>query len=43
YNFAKKHNVEMPLVIATYRILYEAADPRDIVKELMSRQLKNEN
>ncbi|ABK89300.1 NAD(P)-dependent glycerol-3-phosphate dehydrogenase [Francisella tularensis subsp. novicida] len=43
YNLAKKHNVEMPLVFATYRILYEAADPRDIVKELMTRQLKNEN
>ncbi|MDE4949143.1 NAD(P)-dependent glycerol-3-phosphate dehydrogenase, partial [Francisella tularensis subsp. holarctica] len=32
YNFAKKHNFEMPIVFATYRILYEAADHIDIVK-----------
>ncbi|GAB4221735.1 MAG: NAD(P)H-dependent glycerol-3-phosphate dehydrogenase [Francisella sp.] len=43
YNLAKKYNVEMPLVFATYRILYENENPRDIVTELMTRQLKSEN
>lgn len=43
YNLAKKYNVDMPLVFATYRVLYELEEPKDIVKELMSRQLKDEN
>ena len=43
YKLARKHDVDMPLVFATYRVLYEAVDPKDMVKELMTRQLKNEN
>ncbi|QIV95732.1 NAD(P)-dependent glycerol-3-phosphate dehydrogenase [Allofrancisella inopinata] len=43
YNLAKKHNVDMPLVFATYRVLYESAEPKNIVKQLMQRELKDEN
>lgn len=43
YKLAKKHDVDMPLVFATYKVLYESVNPKDMVKELMTRQLKNEN
>lgn len=42
YKLAKKYGVDMPLVFATYRVLYEGVDPRDMVKELMQRDLKSE-
>jgi len=42
YKLATKHNVDMPLVFATYRMLYEGVDARDIVKQLMQRELKSE-
>ena len=43
YKLAMKHNVDMPLVFATYRMLYEGVDARDIVKQLMQRELKSES
>ncbi|MEY8715156.1 NAD(P)H-dependent glycerol-3-phosphate dehydrogenase [Francisella philomiragia] len=43
YELAQKHGVDMPLVFATYRVLYENVDPKDMVRQLMNRQLKNEN
>lgn len=43
YKLAQKHGVDMPLVFATYRVLYENVDPKDMVRQLMTRQLKNEN
>lgn len=43
YKLAKKYDVDMPLVFAAYKVLYESVEPKDIVKELMTRQLKNEN
>ncbi|GMN89502.1 NAD(P)H-dependent glycerol-3-phosphate dehydrogenase [Francisella sciaenopsi] len=43
YKLAQKHGVDMPLVFATYRVLYENVDPKDMVRQLMNRQLKNEN
>ncbi len=43
YKLAQKHRVDMPLVFATYRVLYENVNPKDMVIQLMNRQLKNEN
>ncbi|MBY7734010.1 NAD(P)H-dependent glycerol-3-phosphate dehydrogenase [Francisella philomiragia] len=43
YKLAQKHGVDMPLVFATYRVLYENVNPKDMVIQLMNRQLKNEN
>jgi glycerol-3-phosphate dehydrogenase (NAD(P)+) len=39
---AKKYSVEMPVVEEVYRILYEGKDPRQAVKDLMGRELKDE-
>lgn len=40
---ADRHGVEMPLVSAVYRILYDGAPPSAMVEELLSRQLKAES
>ncbi|MBM4294399.1 MAG: NAD(P)-dependent glycerol-3-phosphate dehydrogenase, partial [Deltaproteobacteria bacterium] len=37
---ARRLGVEMPLVDAVYRILYEDLAPRDAIKRLMTRELK---
>jgi glycerol-3-phosphate dehydrogenase (NAD(P)+) len=42
YKLAQKHNIDMPLVFATYRVLYEGVDAKDMVKQLMQRELKSE-
>ncbi len=42
YNLAKNLNVEVPIVDAVYSVLYENIPPREAVKKLMSRTLKNE-
>ncbi len=39
---AKKYDVEMPVVEEVYRILYENKDPKQAVKDLMNRELKEE-
>ena len=39
---AQRLAVDMPLVEAVYRILYEDLSPRDTVKKLMTRELKDE-
>ncbi len=39
---ARKHGVEMPVVEEVYRILYEGKDPRQALKDLMGRELKQE-
>ena len=38
----KKHNVELPICEAVYRVLYENADPRATIEGLFTRALKNE-
>jgi glycerol-3-phosphate dehydrogenase (NAD(P)+) len=39
---AQRLGVEMPLVEAVYKILYEDLTPREAIKKLMSRELKDE-
>ena len=42
YALAKRHNVEMPIATAVYQVLYENRSPQEMVRELMSRELKSE-
>jgi len=39
---AQRLGVEMPIVDAVYRILYEGLAPREAIKKLMTRELKDE-
>ena len=41
-DLGKKHGVELPICSAVYRILYEGADCRAVLMDLMTRELKNE-
>lgn len=42
YHLARRLGVEMPLVEAVYQILYEGLTPKEAIKKLMSRELKDE-
>ena len=42
YKLSEKHGIEMPIVSAAYRVLFENADPRKAVEELMTRDKKSE-
>ena len=42
YQLARKKEVEMPIATQVYQILYEGKDPKEAVRELMSRELKIE-
>ncbi|SPD73509.1 Glycerol-3-phosphate dehydrogenase (NAD(P)+) [uncultured Desulfobacterium sp.] len=42
YELAKKMGVDMPITTQVYQILYEGKNPKEAVKELMSRGLKAE-
>ncbi len=42
YLLAARLGVEMPLVTATYKILYEGLAPKEAIKKLMARELKDE-
>ena len=42
YKLAQKHGVEMPIVSAAYRVLFEGADPKKEVLSLMTRDKKSE-
>jgi glycerol-3-phosphate dehydrogenase (NAD(P)+) len=39
---AQRVGVEMPITAEVYRIIYEGKDPREAVRDLMTRQLKGE-
>jgi len=41
-DLARKYNVDMPVVDESYLILYEGKDPKRAVKDLMTRELKEE-
>ena len=42
YALAKKYNVDMPIVDAVYKVLYEDLDAKEAVKMLMTRDKKEE-
>jgi glycerol-3-phosphate dehydrogenase (NAD(P)+) len=42
YRLAKELNVEMPIVNAVYKIVHEKQSPQDVMKELLSRPVKEE-
>ena len=42
HNLGKSYGVELPICEAVYRILYENANPREALKTLFSRSLRNE-
>jgi glycerol-3-phosphate dehydrogenase (NAD(P)+) len=42
YLLAARLGVEMPLVTAIYKILYEGLGPKEAIKKLMTRELKDE-
>ena len=42
HKLSKKYNIEMPIVSAAYRVLFENADPRAEVLSLMTRDKKSE-
>ncbi|MBP2653555.1 MAG: hypothetical protein H6Q73_1124 [Firmicutes bacterium] len=43
YELAKRYGVEMPITQEIYRVLYENADPKEAVSQLMSRGRTHEN
>lgn len=43
YRLSQKYGIEMPIVSAAYRVLFENADPRNEVLSLMSRDKKSED
>ena len=42
YELGKLHNIEMPIVETVYKVLYEKLDPKEAVKNLMTRDKKME-
>ena len=42
YHLAKEHNVEMPIVSQMYEVIYNNKNPKDAIRELMTRKRKNE-
>jgi glycerol-3-phosphate dehydrogenase (NAD(P)+) len=42
YQLAQREQIEMPIVSKVYNILYEDSDPRQAVRDLMTRDLKAE-
>ncbi len=41
-NLGKSYGVELPICEAVYRILYKEAEPKEVLKQLFSRSLRNE-
>ena len=42
YELGKLHNIEMPIVETVYKVLYKNLDPKEAVKNLMTRDKKME-
>ena len=42
HSLAQRLGVDMPIVAAVYKILYEELSPKDAIKKLMTRELKDE-
>lgn len=43
YHLANTHHVEMPIVSQMYEVIYNNKNPKDAIRELMTRKRKNEN
>jgi glycerol-3-phosphate dehydrogenase (NAD(P)+) len=41
-NLARKLGIEMPITTEVYNIIYQGKDPKQAVKDLMTRELKGE-
>ncbi len=41
-NLGNEYGVELPICQAIYQILYEEADPKQVIRQLFSRSLRNE-
>ncbi len=39
----RKHNIPVPITEATYAIIYEGLDPREAVRGLLQRAIKEEH
>ena len=42
HNLSKSYGVEMPICEAVYKILHENAEPKEALKRLFARSLRNE-
>jgi glycerol-3-phosphate dehydrogenase (NAD(P)+) len=42
YELAQQHHIQMPLTSAIYDVLYNQRSPKEVVVELMTRQMKSE-
>lgn len=42
YELGKLHNIEMPIIETVYKVLYESLNPKEAVKNLMTRDKKME-
>lgn len=42
YELSKIHKIEMPIVEIVYKVIYEKLDPKEAVKNLMTREKKAE-
>lgn len=42
YEIAKENNIDMPIIKALYSVLYEDANPSNMIEQLMTRELKEE-
>ena len=43
YDLSKEYKVAMPITEKIYQVIYEGKDPKVAVKELMTRDLKEED
>lgn len=43
HELSQRMDIEMPIVQKLYEVLYEDKDPKDAIRELMTRKRKNEN
>jgi len=42
YELAQREGVDLPITRAMYAVLHDGRDPRDMVQELMTRELREE-
>lgn len=42
YQYAKDHQIDMPITFAVYDVIFNEVEPREAIKELMCRDLKQE-